>query len=229
VAAGAGRRLGAPVHKALVEVAGAPLVEHTLRRLLGPGAPAWNDVVLVVHPDDEAAMAAVAARLPAPVRLVHGGARRQDSVGAGVAATAEGVDVVLVHDAARPFVPVERLAELARAAAAHACALLAVPVVDTIKRCADDEPTRCAGTVPRALLRAAQTPQAFARAELLRRLAEADAAGRDITDEAALFEQPGRGPRFVEGSPHNWKVTTPDDLEFAALLLSRPRGTSTWP
>lgn len=221
VAAGTGRRLGAPVHKALVELAGAPLVEHTLRRLLGDGAPAWRDVVLVVHPDDEADMAAVTARLDHPVRLVHGGARRQDSVQRGVQACADDTDVVLVHDAARPFAPVAALPELAREAAAHGCALLAVPVADTIKRCADDDPARCVGTVPRDVLRAAQTPQAFRRAELLHQLEAAAAEGREVTDEAALFEEPGRGPRFVEGSPLNWKVTTPDDLELAGLLLSR--------
>jgi 2-C-methyl-D-erythritol 4-phosphate cytidylyltransferase len=215
VAAGAGQRLGASRRKALVPLGGRPLVEHALRRLMG--LPWLQPVIVVGHADDRAELAALLARLPRPAVLVDGGARRQDSVLAGVRAVPDDVDVVLVHDAARPFVPLERLAELAACARRLGAALLAVPLADTVKQVRDDDPTRCAGTLPRERLRAAQTPQAFRRAELVARLAGAGA--REVTDEVALFESTGLAAGFVEGSTRNFKVTTPQDLALAEALL----------
>ncbi|MCB9896895.1 MAG: 2-C-methyl-D-erythritol 4-phosphate cytidylyltransferase [Planctomycetes bacterium] len=221
VAAGSGTRLGAPVRKALVELGGVPLVLHTLRRVLA--WPAVGEVVLVVHPSDRATLGALVAGLPRGVHLVDGGARRQDSVAAGVAALPETVDVVLVHDAARPFVPIDRLDALADAARDAGCALLAVPVSDTIKRARGDAHARVDATVPRHDLWAAQTPQAFRRAELLALLAQAAREGREVTDEAGLFESAGRAVHLVEGSRLNFKVTTPDDLALAEALLASER------
>ncbi|RKY19048.1 MAG: 2-C-methyl-D-erythritol 4-phosphate cytidylyltransferase [Planctomycetota bacterium] len=223
VAAGTGSRLGASVHKALVTVAGKPLVEHTLATLL-----AWeglDPVVLVGHSDDRKQLTALLARLPREVHLVDGGTRRQDSVAAGLAALPEQAPaVVLVHDAARPFVPMQALPELIEAARG-ACALLATPVADTIKRADPDDPTRSAGTVPRHELWAAQTPQAFDRARLGQLLDQAQHEERSVTDEAALFEAACLPVRFVEGSRRNFKITTEQDLALArALLVDRSQG-----
>lgn len=218
VAAGEGRRLGAATRKAFVDLGGRPLVEVTLARLL---AADLDPVVLVGHRDDRPLLAALAARLPRPVRLAEGGARRQDSVAAGLDALGpEGPDIVLVHDAARPFVPLDSLPALVEGAARHGCAILAVPVADTLKQARDDAPHLAAGTVPRAGLWAAQTPQAFRRAELQQRLAEAHARGLHVTDEARLFEAAGLSVAFVEGSARNFKVTTPDDLHLARALAA---------
>jgi 2-C-methyl-D-erythritol 4-phosphate cytidylyltransferase len=219
VAAGEGRRLGAGVRKALVDLGGRPLVEVTLRRLLA--LPFLRPVVLVGHADDRAALLDLVARLPRPVTVVEGGARRQDSVAAGLAALGrDAPEVVLVHDAARPFVPTGPLPELARQAAAHGCAILAVPVADTLKAAREDDPLLAAATVPREGLWAAQTPQAFRRAALAEALAAADRRGESVTDEARLFETSGLAVRFVEGSPRNFKVTTGDDLELARAVLA---------
>jgi 2-C-methyl-D-erythritol 4-phosphate cytidylyltransferase len=216
VAAGEGRRLGSARRKALVPLAGRPLLEHALRRLL---PLAWLEPVVVVgHRDDRAELTALLARQPRPVALVDGGERRQDSVLAGVRAASG--ELVLVHDAARPFVPVERLPELAERARAAGAALLAVPVADTIKEAREQEPSLVARTLPRDRLRAAQTPQAFHRGRLLELLARAAADGTAITDEAALFETAGLAVAFVEGSPRNFKITTAEDLALAEALLA---------
>jgi len=227
VAAGAGARLGAGRPKALVPLGGRPLLEHALVRLAGL---AWLDPLVVVGPAGErAALAAVLARVPRPVTLVDGGARRQDSVLAGVRALPAACGLVLVHDAARPFVPLEPLAELAALAARLGAALLAVPVADTIKEARADDPALCARSVPRARLRAAQTPQAFRREALLGLLERAAREGAEVTDEAALFEAAGLAVGFVEGSARNFKVTTAQDLELAEALLAaaRPREKGT--
>jgi 2-C-methyl-D-erythritol 4-phosphate cytidylyltransferase len=225
VAAGEGRRLGSTRRKALVPLAGRPLLEHALRRLL---PLAWLEPVVVVgHREDRAELSALLASLPRRVALVDGGERRQDSVLAGVQAAA--AEIVLVHDAARPFVPVERLAELAQAAREGA-ALLAAPLADAIKEVRAGDATRCARTLPRETLRAAQTPQAFRRDALLELLARAVADHSTVTDEAALFEAAGFPVHFVEGSARNFKITTAQDLELAEALLaaekSREKGRS---
>ena len=225
VAAGTGRRLGGPVHKALVPLDGRPLVEHTLRRLLASGD--LDPVVLVGHADDRDALNALIARLPRPVTLVEGGARRQDSVSAGLAALGNGPDVVLIHDAARPFVPLERLPTLVEAARNEGCAILAVPVADTIKESALDDHEHVGRTLRRENLWAAQTPQAFRRTDLIACLAEAERTATTVTDEARLFESAGLAVRFVEGSPLNFKVTTPDDLRLARALLERAERDAT--
>jgi 2-C-methyl-D-erythritol 4-phosphate cytidylyltransferase len=221
VAAGTGRRLGAERHKALVMLGGEPLVLHALRRLLT--LPQLAPAVLVGHPDDRDALAGLLETLPRPVRLVDGGARRQDSVAAGLAALGEGEDVpevVLVHDAARPFVPLAPLPALIALARELGAALLAVPLADTVKQACDGDGGRSLRTVPREDLRAAQTPQAFRRVELLRELARAEREGRSVTDEAGLFEVAGLDVGFVEGSPLNFKVTTQQDLRLAEGVLA---------
>jgi len=221
VAAGVGSRLGGAVHKALVTLEGRPLVEHTLRRLL---AVPWLDpVVCVGHADDRQALGELLADMPRAVDHVDGGARRQDSVAAGLAALDNRCEVVFVHDAARPFVPLDALEPLRASAASHGCALLAVPVADTLKAVPEtDTPSdrQVERTVPRAGLWAAQTPQAFRTQDLSQALQIAAQEGRTVTDEAALFEAAGRGVRIVEGSRVNFKITTAEDLALARALLA---------
>ncbi len=225
VAAGTGSRLGAARHKALVRLGGRPLLEHALLRLLK--LPWLDPVVLVVHAEDRAEVEALAAHWPRPVSLVAGGARRQDSVQAGLRALGDDAPpIVLVHDAARPFVPVDALAALADAAAAHGAALLTQPLADTIKQVRG---ARVETTLPREALHAAQTPQAFRRRELLERLQRAQAEGRTVTDEAALYEADGAPIACVPGSARNFKITTPADLALAQATLQAGSGTGDRP
>jgi 2-C-methyl-D-erythritol 4-phosphate cytidylyltransferase len=223
VAAGAGTRLRAGRPKALVPLGGRPLLLHAVERL---ATVAWLDpLVVVIAPGERRAFAAALEGVARPLQLVDGGARRQDSVLAGLRALPPDCGLVLVHDAARPFVPLAPLPGLAASARRLGAALLAVPVADTIKRTQPGDPALCAGTLPRDTLRAAQTPQAFRRAELAGLLERAAATGTEVTDEAALFEAAGLAVGLVEGSARNFKVTTPADLELAeALLAALPPG-----
>ncbi|MGE0711618.1 MAG: 2-C-methyl-D-erythritol 4-phosphate cytidylyltransferase [Planctomycetota bacterium] len=222
VAAGLGTRLarelgaGTP-RKGVLEVAGRPLVVWSVAALAQ--AEGVDEVVVVLHADELATLEehglGAALRAAGATRFVQGGARRQDSVRAGVAA-ARG-EWVLVHDAARPLLePADAARALVRARQAGA-ALLATPARDTIKRV--DEGGRVVETVPRELIWRAQTPQVARRDELLAALDDADAGGVEVTDEAMALERMGVTVVVVEAPETNFKVTGAADLERAASLL----------
>ncbi|MEZ4553641.1 MAG: 2-C-methyl-D-erythritol 4-phosphate cytidylyltransferase [Dehalococcoidia bacterium] len=212
LAAGSSARM-AGIDKLWYEVEGRPLIAYALRTLAE-----LDDVhvVVAVAPRDrhEALRALVADLDGVDLRCVEGGARRQDSVAAGLAAVPE-ADWVLVHDAARPLVTREVCAAALRAARLHGAAIPAVPLVDTVKRV--DVNGRVEETVDRAALRAVQTPQAFA-APLLRR-AHAEVAW-DVTDDAAQVEALGAPVHAVPGDPRTFKVTTPEDLQMVRTLIA---------
>jgi len=200
VAAGEGSRFGGP--KALQELAGKTLLERAAAAF-----GAFADRVLVLRaPDLDRADLSGWTR-------VAGGARRRDSVAAGLAALRPETGIVLIHDAARPLVPPEVVARVAEAAARAPAVIPVVPVSDTIKHV---EGNRVVETPDRATLVAVQTPQAF-RVDLLRRALEA--SDSDATDEAALVEALGVPVLTVAGDPRNLKITAPGDLRVAAALL----------
>lgn len=223
VAAGSGSRLGHPQPKAFVPVGGVPLLVHAARGLL---ACADVTVLVVVVPPghlDEAGEAL--AGLPAAV--VAGGATRQASVAAGLAALPDEADIVLVHDAARPFAPadlVERVVAAVRAG--HPAVIPALPVADTIKRIGVGDGTGepVLETVPRGPLRAVQTPQGFARDALVAAHAAAAARASDessaASDDAGLVEAAGIGVWVVPGDERAAKVTSAADLELAVWRAS---------
>lgn len=212
-AAGRGTRIGADVPKGFLKLAGVPLVSHALRPFLRfPGVVR----VAVVVPDP-ASVGEVPGFDDPRVVLVRGGEERQDSVAAGIAALGE-VDLILVHDAARPLVEESTLGAVVEAAARHGAAVPILPVPDTVKQI--DGAGFVTGTPARDRLGLAQTPQGF-RAELLRRAhARAAAAGERGTDEASLVELLGEKVAVVPGSARNFKITTADDLRRAEALLS---------
>ncbi len=218
VMAGSGERFGADVPKALVDLDGRPLWEHaaaTLRSVTGCAA-----LVLVVPPDHEEALRAAAARFPGAV-VVAGGERRQDSVRHGLVATPEDVDVVAVHDAARPLIRAETVRAATSAAARHGAALAAAPVHDTIK-CVDAA-GRVTETPDRSALWHAQTPQCFRRELLLRAHEAAARDAIDATDDAMLVERLGVAVHVVAADRWNLKITVPDDLRVAEALLRARR------
>jgi 2-C-methyl-D-erythritol 4-phosphate cytidylyltransferase len=149
--------------------------------------------------------------------LVPGGADRQASVCAGLAAAPVETDVVLVHDGARPLVTPEIVNAAIRVAATEGAAVVAVPVTDTIKVADVDD--RVAETPPRGRLWAAQTPQAFRAGWLRAAHARALADGFRGTDDSSLVERMGRPVRLVPGSPENLKITTTADLVRAEQIL----------
>ena len=161
-------------------------------------------------------------RMPATMlSLVAGGAERSDSVAAGVAALPPACRVVLVHDAARPFVDAALIDRVIEGVRAGNAVVPAVAVTDTIKETDAADPDRIARTVPRESLRRVQTPQGFSRQVLEEAHARARRDGVSGTDDAALVERLGGVVRIVAGDPRNLKVTTAEDLEFAEYLARR--------
>ena len=219
--AGAGLRAGGAVAKQYAEIAGRPVVAHTLAALAGVRRLAG--ILVVVAPDDTAFDQRAGAAVDARVRVSRcGGATRAGSVRAGLGELirqgAAPADWVLVHDAARCLVRPEWIDALIDACATDAVGgLLAVPVADTLKREADGRVTQ---TIPRERLWQAQTPQMFRIGALMEAL---DGAGPDVTDEASAIEAGGAAPKLVPGSPENIKVTHPGDFALAAALLEARR------
>jgi 2-C-methyl-D-erythritol 4-phosphate cytidylyltransferase len=220
VAAGSGSRLGAEEPKAFLTIGGRPIVEVAVERTLG--SPAIRAVVVVAPSGAEERMRAVLAAVASEAAVVVGGFTRQASVRAGLAATPDDVEVVVVHDAARPFAPPELFTEVVKRVVSGADAAVPVlPIPDTVKRVRDGV---VISTEPRDDLVLAQTPQAF-RAELLRVYHErALTEGREVTDDAALFESVGAKVVTVAGDPGNFKITTALDLARADGIRGGRRG-----
>ncbi len=221
-AAGSGARMAGAEPKQYQQIAATSLLEHTLRALLQ--VDAIDSIVVVLAPNDKHWPRLKVAG-DERIKTVDGGRRRCDSVLAGLqflSANARADDRVLVHDAARPCIApadIERL--LARAGKHQVGGILAVPVVDTLKKVTPDG--NITGTQDRSLLYQAQTPQLFRFAILLDALQRALADERDITDESSAVERMGLQPIVVEGSYQNIKVTYADDLAKAEHIL-RLRG-----
>jgi 2-C-methyl-D-erythritol 4-phosphate cytidylyltransferase len=218
-AAGSGVRLGADRPKALVSLAGEPLVVHALRALRD--SQVVDRVVVAAPPDriDE-----LTATLPAAwsgwATVIAGGAVRQASVAAGLKSLSGNDELVLVHDAARALVPPAVVIRVVDALRAGAPAVIpVVPVSDTVKRVRDG---RVLETVDRASLYAVQTPQGFRRDVLAE--AHARATETAATDDAGLVERGGGEVRVVDGDAEAFKITAPLDLALAdAVLRSRRR------
>ena len=207
-AAGFGRRLGAGVPKQLLELDGRSILERSVGAFLSH--PRVRDVVVALP-------AALAAEPPgwlagAPrLRVVAGGERRQDSVANAFDAVSDDADIVLVHDAARPFVTADVISRSIDAAARHGAAIAAMPASDTVKRV---DGAVIVGTLPRESIYLAQTPQAFRR-EVLRAAVALGRSGVSATDEAALAERAGHPVHVIEGDAGNVKITTAGDLDAA--------------
>ncbi|MFD2091707.1 2-C-methyl-D-erythritol 4-phosphate cytidylyltransferase [Blastococcus deserti] len=211
-AAGSGLRLGADAPKALVPLAGRPLVRWAVDTLRAGGAA---EVVVAVPPAERAAFAAA---VPG-VRLVDGGASRTASVRAALTVVGPEVDAVLVHDAARPLTPPEVVARVLAALDQGAPAVVPVlPVVDTTVLV--DDGGAVVDVVPRAPLRRVQTPQGFDRRTLVEAYA-ALADDADLTDDAAVVRAAGAPVATVAGDERAAKVTVPHDLAMAELQVRR--------
>lgn len=194
------------------------MVVYSLRTL--SGIPQLASIVLVVAGeclDEAATLVARYGPWPVPVHLARGGMERQDSVAAGLALLDPSVDLVIVHDAARPFVSLACVTSCIRAAQENGAAIAAVPARDTVKVVGGDG--AIVRTLDRQTIWLAQTPQVFRLPLLQQAYAQARQDGYLATDDAALVERIGATVHVVPGEPTNRKITTPDDLRWAEWYL----------
>jgi 2-C-methyl-D-erythritol 4-phosphate cytidylyltransferase/2-C-methyl-D-erythritol 2,4-cyclodiphosphate synthase len=237
-AGGRGERFGGAEPKQLLSVGGTPILARSVDAFTSH--PSVDAVIVALppaladHPPAYLRSARAFARhgeeaemrpgTGTPVWIVAGGARRQDSVANAFRAAGETTDVIVIHDAARPFATAELIARTIAAAAESGAAVAAVRSRDTVKR--TDRVAAASGrtvleTIPRDTIYLAQTPQAFRR-EVLRRALEI--GERDLveaTDEAALVELAGLPVRLVDGEASNIKITTPDDMVLGEAIAAR--------
>ncbi len=215
VAAGSSERM-AGIDKMSAPIAGLPMAFHSVRTF--DGCEAIDEIVVVTRSArvGEWHERFEAAGWTKVRRVVKGGATRAESSRRGAAALSPDVDLVLVHDGARPLVSEAVILRVIEAARATGAAIPGVPPVATIKR---EKGGVCDGTLDRTTLREAQTPQGFHRGVLSKAFAAAMRAKADMTDEAACVEQIGTPVTIVEGERRNLKVTVPEDLAVAEALL----------
>jgi 2-C-methyl-D-erythritol 4-phosphate cytidylyltransferase / 2-C-methyl-D-erythritol 2,4-cyclodiphosphate synthase len=216
VAAGRGQRAGSEVPKQYREIAGEPVLRPALLAFLDH--PRVDTVQPVIHPQDEEAFRAATIGLKGLLPPVYGGATRQASVRAGLEALRGAApDLVLIHDAARPFLTSDLIARAIAAADERGAAVPGIAIADTVKKI--DEREAVTETLDRSRLRTVQTPQAFTFDLIVEAHRRAAAAGReDFTDDAALAEWAGHRVSVFAGETSNVKLTTPDDFARAEAL-----------
>ncbi len=210
--------------KQFSELGGTPILLHTLRKFAA--SPAVSEICIALRKNEITSFKAVLDKqgndiLQKKVELVEGGEHRQESVGNALASiSAAAGDIVLVHDAVRPFVTEEIIHQVVEAARKYGAAIAGMPAVDTVKqveRTSDGALIKT--TIPRERVVMAQTPQGFRYEVLKKAFDEAKADGFTGTDEASLVERAGGQVAVVMGSPRNIKITTPDDLQLAEFFL----------
>jgi 2-C-methyl-D-erythritol 4-phosphate cytidylyltransferase/2-C-methyl-D-erythritol 2,4-cyclodiphosphate synthase len=233
-AGGRGERFGASQPKQMFLIGGRSILERSVELLVSH--PAVAEVVVALPPSLAADPPAWLQHAPKRLRVVAGGPRRQDSVANAFAAISDETDLVVIHDAARPFASPDLVSRTIDAAAETGAALAALPARDTVKRSgyakAASGPANAASgpakaghyvaeTLPRETIHLAQTPQAFRRGVLAAALAYGEREAIEATDEATLAERAGHDVRLVEGETTNIKITTRDDLAIAEAIAGR--------
>ncbi len=218
-AAGRGVRMGAGVPKQFLTLGGVPLLVHSLQTF--EAAHIISEIILVVPQDDCQYCRediVLSYGLKKVSQVIAGGRRRQDSVLNGVRAANSATDIVVVHDAVRPFVTLKMITQVVEATRNHGAAIVAMPMRDTVKRVNGEGIIK--ETLNREELWLAQTPQAFRRDVLLRAHQQGEADGVDATDDAFLVERLGLTVAIVQGSSDNIKVTRPEDLHMGEAILT---------
>lgn len=229
-AAGLGTRMGADTPKQFLELGGEPLVIFTLRRLAA--CAALTDFFLATRAEELSLLEDKVgkARLGRPARVVHGGETRQQSVANALAQVAPDTEIVLVHDAVRPFVTLKQIDRVIAEARARGAAILGIPAMDTVKEVKraslPEDVALITGTIPRERIVLAQTPQAFQYAILCEAFARAKQDDVVASDEASLVERLGRTVYVVLGSERNLKITRPADMDLARFYLEQERAKS---
>lgn len=213
--------MGSGTPKQFLALEGVPIFVHTLRKF--SSSDVVNEIFLALRPEDmeRARNDLEHEHFAKPVRLVAGGATRQETVSRALSHAPPGTEMVVVHDAVRPFVELEMIRRVVEAARKEGAAILAILSVDTVKQV---ERQTVVGTVPRERIVLAQTPQAFRYAILQEAFARAATDGFNGTDESSLVERLGFTVTALMGSDRNIKITKPSDLPLARLYIAQERG-----
>ncbi len=226
-AAGLGTRMGADTPKQFLELGGVPLIIFTLRRLAS--CAAITEFFVSTRADDVPALEAMVAKaaLGRPARVVHGGDTRQQSVANALAQVDPSTEIVLVHDAVRPFVTVAQIERVIAEARTRGAAILGIPAIDTVKEVKraslPEDVALISATIPRERIVLAQTPQVFSYPLLRDAFKKAQQDGVTASDEAAIVERFGHDVFVVLGSERNLKITRPADMDIAAFYLEQER------
>jgi 2-C-methyl-D-erythritol 4-phosphate cytidylyltransferase len=226
-AAGLGTRMGADTPKQFLELDGVPLVVYTLRRLAA--CAAITDFFISTRAEEIVSLQDKVAKagLGRPARVIHGGDTRQQSVANALAQVDPSTEIVLVHDAVRPFVTVAQIERVITEARTRGAAILGIPAIDTVKEVKraslPEDVALISATIPRERIVLAQTPQAFSFALLRDAFKKAQQDDVTSSDEAALVERFGSSVYVVLGSERNLKITRPSDMELARFYLDQER------
>ncbi len=226
-AAGLGTRMGADKPKQFLELEGAPIVLHTLRRI--SSCPLITEIYVATRADEVAWLEerVRGEKFPQPVRVVKGGDTRQASVGNALREVPGDTELVLVHDAVRPFVTREQIERVIAEARRCRAAILGIPAMDTVKEVKraslPEDVALITGTIPRERVVLAQTPQVFDAALFREAFASAEQDGITASDEAGLVERLRHDVHVVLGSERNIKITRPADMDLARFYLELER------
>lgn len=219
--------MGSDVPKQFLELDGVPIVLLTLRRLMK--SPEFSEFMIATRGEETDSLEQRLAKekFGRTVRVVKGGETRQQSVGNALAQVSADAELVLVHDAVRPFVATEQVRRVIAEARERGAAILGVPAIDTIKEVRrsslPQDLALISATIPREKIVLAQTPQAFRTMLLKEAFARAEQDGVTASDEAALVERLGHDVYVVQGSERNIKITKPADMELARFYLEQER------
>ncbi len=222
-AAGLGTRMGAGAPKQFLELDGVPILILTLRRIAA--CPLVTSIIVATRGDEIARLESLIQKekLNQDVRVVKGGDTRQDSVGQALQLVPSETDLVLVHDAVRPFVTVDQITRVIEEARRCKAAILGIPAMDTVKEVKraslPEDVALITATVPRERAVLAQTPQVFEAKLLKEAFAQAMAEGINASDEAGLIEKLGHDVHVVLGAERNIKITKPSDMDLARFYL----------
>jgi len=226
-AAGMGTRMGGETPKQFLELDGLPILFHTLRRLAS--CDAITEIILATRFDEIHRLEERCRqeKFRQAVRVVRGGATRQESVAAALEHVSEDTELIAVHDAVRPFVTREQVSRVIEEARKCGAAILGIPAMDTVKEVKrgslPEDVALITGTIPRERIVLAQTPQVFHAKLLKEAFARAAVDGLNASDEAGLVERLGHDVHVVHGTERNIKITKPSDMELARFYLDLER------
>jgi 2-C-methyl-D-erythritol 4-phosphate cytidylyltransferase len=222
-AAGLGTRMGAETPKQFLELDGVPIVILSLRRIAA--CPLISEIIVATRPENVERLEARIRQenFKQRIRVVKGGDSRQGSVAQALKLVGDDSELVVVHDAVRPFVTLEQIIRVIEQARRHKAAILGIPAMDTVKEVKraslPEDVALITNTIPRERVVMAQTPQVFETQLLKKAFAAAEGDCPNASDEAGLVERLGQDVVVVQGSERNIKITSPADMELARFYL----------